>query len=84
MYGNVGLTLAPSHEQLPHWQSVVSLSIGNTLTGVHLNWPTWLHVLSLVVDPPVNTLPAECFPLTTDLNGYKFIVNRHLLSLSSL
>ena len=40
MYGNVGLTLAPSHEQLPHWQSVVSLSIGNILTGVHLNWPT--------------------------------------------
>ena len=28
-----------------------------------------------------NSLPAECFPLTSDLNSVKSRVNRHLLSL---
>ena len=30
-----------------------------------------------------NSLPAECFPLTNDLNSFKSVVNRHLLSLGS-
>ena len=30
-----------------------------------------------------NSLPAECFPLTYDLNGFKSRVNRHIFSLCS-
>ena len=30
-----------------------------------------------------NLLPAECFPLTYDLNGFKSRVNRHIFSLGS-
>ena len=29
-----------------------------------------------------NSLPTECFPLTYDLNGFKSIINRHLLAFS--
>ena len=31
-----------------------------------------------------NFLPTECFPLTYDLSGFKFRINRHLLTLGSL
>ena len=30
-----------------------------------------------------NTLPIECFPLTYDLSGFKFRINRHLLTVGS-
>ena len=30
-----------------------------------------------------NALPIECFPLTYDLNGFKFRINRHFLTLGS-
>ena len=30
-----------------------------------------------------NSLPIECFPLTYDLNGLKYRINRHLLSVGS-
>ena len=30
-----------------------------------------------------NSLPIECFPLTYDLNGFKFRINRHLLTVGS-
>ena len=30
-----------------------------------------------------NSLPIECFPLTYDLSGFKFRINRHLLSVGS-
>ena len=30
-----------------------------------------------------NSLPIECFPLTYDLSGFKFRVNRHLLTVGS-
>ena len=32
---------------------------------------------------PWNSLPIECFPLTYDLNGFKFRINRHLLPVGS-
>ena len=31
-----------------------------------------------------NSLPIECFPLTYDLSGFKFRINRHLLTVGSL
>ena len=31
----------------------------------------------------LESLPAECFPLTYDINGFKSRVNRHLFSLGS-
>ena len=30
-----------------------------------------------------NSLPIECFPLTYDLSGFKFRINRHLLTVGS-
>ena len=30
-----------------------------------------------------NSLPIECFPLTSDLSGFKSRINRHLLTVSS-
>ena len=30
-----------------------------------------------------NSLPIECFPLTYDLNGFKYRINRHLLTVGS-
>ena len=30
-----------------------------------------------------NSLPVECFPLTYDLSGFKFRINRHLLTVGS-
>ena len=30
-----------------------------------------------------NSLPIECFPLTYDLNGFRFRINRHLLTVGS-
>ena len=30
-----------------------------------------------------NSLPIECFPLTYDLNGFMFRINRHLLTVAS-
>ena len=30
-----------------------------------------------------NSLPRECFPLTYDLSGFKFRINRHLLTVGS-
>ena len=30
-----------------------------------------------------NSLPVECFHLTFDLNGFKFIIDRHLLTVGS-
>ena len=30
-----------------------------------------------------NSLPMECFPLTYDLTGFKFRINRHLLTVGS-
>ena len=30
-----------------------------------------------------NSLPLECFPLTSDLNGFKSRINRHLLTVGS-
>ena len=32
---------------------------------------------------PWNFLPIECFPLAYDLNGFKFTINRHLLTVES-
>ena len=31
----------------------------------------------------LNSLPIECFPLTYDLSGFKFRINRHLLTVGS-
>ena len=31
-----------------------------------------------------NSLPIECFPLTYDLSGFKFRINRHLLTVGSV
>ena len=33
---------------------------------------------------PRDSLPIECFPLTYDLNGFKFRINRQLLPVGSL
>ena len=33
---------------------------------------------------PRNYLPIECFPLTYNLNGFKFRINRHLLTVDYL
>ena len=33
---------------------------------------------------PLNSVPMECFLLTSDLSGFKSRINRHLLSVGSL
>ena len=32
---------------------------------------------------PWNSVPIECFPLSYDLSGFKFMINRHLLTVGS-
>ena len=45
---------------------------------IYLFYSLYLHTAIIW-----NSLPAECFPLTLDLNGFTSRVKRHLLSLGS-
>ena len=55
-----------------------SVTIPRCYKDVYIN--SFIHCTAR----PCNSLPIECFPLTYNLNGFKFRINRHLLTVGFL
>ena len=90
----VGPSLAASLELLAHCWDVASLSLfcryysgscsGSTGSTSFFSWEVYVNSFFSCTARLWNFLPTECFPLTYDLSGFKFRINRHLLTLGSL
>ena len=90
----IGPSLDASLELLAHRLDVASLSLfcsnysgrcsGSTGSTSFCSWEVYVNSFFSCTARLWNSLPTECFPLTYDLSGFKFRINRHLLTLGSL